>query len=491
MASFLSKKFLIYTGIIVILIVAGYLYFNRDSAKEMAVVSRSDVVQEVAATGRVKPEQSVDLGFDKSGRVREAYVSVGDKVKRGQMIAVLEAGEISADLARARAVLAEENVKLREMKNTAPSTYNDASVNLGASIREAFAASDNAIRNRADQFFKNIPANPQFEISITSGNFIHYFNVPSNTVLEINNGRKEAEVILLNWQQRLPNISTANAISEADRVLNELRVISSFLDKMAGAVNSFSSVDFAYDTTVSSYKTAIAAARTEVAGAVSSIVMAKEKLNSAPTPGDGGQFESILAQEAKVSQAAAAVSSMEASLAKSSIIAPFDGIVTLQDARPGAAVSPGSSLVSLISQNDMYIEANISEIHIGRMMPGNPVSVVFDAFPTENFQGEVAYIEPGDILVEGVVNYKIRVSLPDGDPRIKSGLTANLKIQTSKRDNVLSLPLYTVMQDNGRSYVNKITEDGVLETPVDLGLRGSNGKVEILSGVTEGDSVEF
>jgi multidrug efflux pump subunit AcrA (membrane-fusion protein) len=488
---FLSKKLLIYTGLGIIVLILIIIGLNKGNGKQMATVVRTDVFQEVASTGKVKPNQSVDLGFDKSGRVGEVYVSVGQQVKSGQVLATLESGEISADLLKARGLLQQENIKLREMKSTSPISYNDASKNLDAAVRSGFADADNAVRNKADQFFKNNSINPQFEISITSGNFTHYFNVPDNTKIEINSDRQKVETILTDWQKRILTLNSSNVVSEADKAVSDLNAISIFLDKIAGAVNSFTSNEYAYDATVAGYKTTISGARSEVSGAISTIVTAKDKFNSAPTLGDNGQFEDIQIQEASVSQAEAAVSSLEASLAKSTIRAPFDGIVTLQEAKVGSAVSGGATLMSVISQNEMYIEANISEIHIGKLAVGNPASVTFDAFPAEIFSGEVSYIEPGDVIVDGVVNYKIRISLKNPDPKIKNGLTANIKIQTAKKANVLSLPLYAVLKEGDQSFVNKMTGKQVQKTPVTLGLSGNTGLVEILSGLNEGDSVQF
>jgi len=455
------------------------------------MITRADIVQEVAATGKVEPNQSVDLGFDKSGRVGSVSVLIGETVTQGQFIASLESGEISADLAKARAVLLEENINLREIKNTAPVTYSDASKNLDAAIKEGFADADNAVRNRAGQFFKTPLTNPQFEIFITSGNFIHYFNVPNNIVIDINNSRRMVEDILINWQKKISNLDSFSLVSEADLAINDLNVISIFLDKIAGAVNTFSPVEYAYETTVASYKTTISSARGEVSGAISAIVTAKDKLNTAPTVRVDGQFESVLAQEAKVKQAEAVVSSYQASLSKSIIRAPFDGVVTLQDAKVGGAISAGTTLVSIVSQDKIYIEANISEIHIGKIMVGNKTSTTFDAFPSEVFSGEVSYIEPGDVIIDGVVNYKIRVNLTNPETRIKNGLTSNLKIQTARKENVLAIPLYAVSKEDGQTFVNKMVGQKTQKTAVILGLSGNDGMAEVLSGLEEGDMVEF
>lgn len=490
--NFISKKFIFYfIGILAVGFI-GVSVFKNGNGKQTVSVNYTDIIQEVAATGKVKPNQSVDLGFDKSGRVASAVVVVGDTVSAGQVLATLEAGEILADLNKAKATLVEENIKLRELKNTSPVSYSDAGTNLQAAIREGFVIADNAVRNRTDQFFKNIASNPYFEVSFTDGNYVHYFKVPSEVTLDINNSRKQVEVILDNWQDRTTNLNQSNIVAESEKALVDLNYIASFLNKVASAVNTFSPAEYTYESTVTTYKTAVSSARTEVANAISDLVSAKDKFNTAPTLGVGGQFEDILAQESKVAQAQSSVAAFEASFNKTIIRAPFSGVVTLQDAKVGNAVSPGNTLISIISQNQMYVEANISEIQIGKIKVGDRVSITFDAFPNEKFSGAVAYIEPGDVIIDGVVNYKIRVNLDSYEERIKSGLTANLKVETARKPGVLAVPLYAVLKEDGKAFANKkIGEKEYQKVPIELGLSGNNGLVEVLSGLSEGDTLEF
>ena len=493
--SFVTKKFLIYAGILVVLVVLVIFGFRNGDDKQVATVVRGEIVQEVSATGKVKPLDSVSMGFDRTGRVGRVYVKVGDMVKTGQVLASLESGEASAEVAKARASLDQEIIKLREIKNTAPISFNDASKNLEAAIQEGFADADNAVRNKTDQFFKNVPDNPRFEVSITSGNFIHYFEVSHNIKIDLNNTRKKVEDILNNWQKRISNLNSSSVVSEADLAINDLRFISSFLDKVAGAVNSFVSTDYDYDTTVAGYKTAVNSARSEVSNAISALVTAKDKVNSSPLLGTTGEFESILSEETKVAGARAVLASAEANLRKFMIVSPFPGVVTLQEAKVGGTVTAGTSVISMNGyEGDVYIEADISEINIGKISEGNLVAVTFDAFPGEGKQGIVSYVEPGDFLIDGVVNYKIRIRLQPGDAekRIKSGLTANLKIETARATDVLILPLYAISKESDGTYVNKIVGDKTVKIRVELsGLVSSNGLVRILSGLEVGDKVEF
>ena len=163
----------------------------------------------------------------------------------------------------------------------------------------------------------------------------------------------------------------------------------------------------------------------------------------------------------------------------------------MQEAKVGGAVSAGETLISIISQDNMYVEANISEINIGKIAVGNPAQITFDAFPREEFAGEVAYIEPGDVIIDGIVNYKIRINLKTPDPKIKSGLTANIKVETFKKENVLTVPLYAVIKEEDKDFVSKIFGQKSQKISVTLGVSGNDGLVEVLNGLDEGDLVEF
>ncbi len=486
----LSKKTKI-IGILVLLFLAFVLISkNGKTEKQFFTVTRSDVVEEVASTGKVKPAEEVDLGFDRSGRVLSVYKRVGDSVKKGEVIASLESGDASSDLEKAKAVLLEENIKLQNIKISSPTTRAIAEETMRNALRDAFASADDAVRNKADQFFQNTSINPRFEVTFEDGNFKHYFSVSTDISADLNNRRKNIEVLLNDWENKLSKIKVDDYSNFSNETITNLGIIATFLDRMAAAVNSFAPADFSYETTVSGYKSSINTARTNITTATTDVVTAREKLKNAPTQ-IGQGFNDVLEQEAKVAQARAAVSSLESSLAKYRIVAPFDGVVTVQDAEVGGTVSAGSPIVSVISSDKMYIEANISEIHIGKVAVGNKVKITFDAFKDREFVGSVYFIEPGDVVIDGVVNYKIRVDIEGDNSSIKSGLTSNLKVETSKRENVISIPLYAVVEEEGKNFVEVQKGKDVSRVEVNLGLSGNNGMVEVLSGVGEGEVLSY
>ena len=135
------------------------------------------------------------------------------------------------------------------------------------------------------------------------------------------------------------------------------------------------------------------------------------------------------------------------------------------------------------------IEANVPEVDISKIAIHNPVSITLDAIAAEKFSGQVIYMDPAETIIDGVVNYKIKVAFAKLDDRIKSGLTANLAIETLRKKDTLVLPQFAIIEKDSGNFVSKQTADGAQETPVVIGIRGVNNYVEILSGVTEGDRV--
>lgn len=481
----------------VVLVIALYFGFRGGSTNiEQIVAKKSTVSEEVVVIGKTKSRSSVELGFDKTGRVARVYKNVGDKVGEGAVIAELDARETSADLIRAQAQLNEEEVKLAEVKRSTPAEARNALNSLMASVRDAYAVSDDAVRNKTDQFFKNpTDQNPKFEVSFTNGNYVHYFDVDTDLAIDLNYRRKNIETMLEEWQLNLQKLNQDNVQTYSETALRNLTEVSAFLNKIAVAVNSFTAADYDYEATVSGYKSTVNTARTNLNTATQSLITQKDKLATSPQVSGGSDFDAILTQESKVAQARASLLAVQSTLSKTQIRAPFAGTVTRMDAKPGEVASANSPLVALISESDMYIEANVSEVNIGKVVVDNPVIVEFDAYPGEKFEGRVAYVEPAETIVDDIVNYKVRVELQDlteeNKKVLKSGLTANLTIKTKEVTDAVAIPAYAVFEKDGKNYVTKMTADDTQDVEVETGLRGSDGLLEIKSGLSEGDTLIF
>ena len=99
-------------------------------------------------------------------------------------------------------------------------------------------------------------------------------------------------------------------------------------------------------------------------------------------------------------------------------------------------------------------------------------------------------MEPGSTDIQDVVYYKVTIALSDTDKPIQPGMTANVKIKTDFKPQVLIIPLRSVHTDNeNKKFVRVSNGTGAEDIYVKLGMKGDGGKVEVLAGLDEGREV--
>ncbi|MBU1131636.1 efflux RND transporter periplasmic adaptor subunit [Patescibacteria group bacterium] len=118
MMNFLKKPVFYVPAIIIILTIigGGYYYQQKTKAPEFdfALAQKAAIIQEVNVTGTVKPAESVELSFEKSGKVSAVNVKAGDNVKKGQLLVSLASNDLVAQLNQTFASLSSSNAQLQQ-----------------------------------------------------------------------------------------------------------------------------------------------------------------------------------------------------------------------------------------------------------------------------------------------------------------------------------------------------------------------------------------
>ena len=138
-------------------------------------------------------------------------------------------------------------------------------------------------------------------------------------------------------------------------------------------------------------------------------------------------------QQARVRQSLAEVDRLAAQLSNFVIRAPFDGVVTNQEAKKGEIVSANVPLITIISPTAFQIEANVPEADIAKIKIDNQAQLTLDAYgESVTYAASVLQIDPAQTTVEGVATYKVTLRFADQDERVRSWMTANLIILTGQ-----------------------------------------------------------
>lgn len=496
-------------GIIVVAIVAfgGYaLFWPKASNYQFVTVKLGSIAETVSVTGNTTPVSSVSLGFGGSGNIASINSSIGKSVSKGQVLASLNTSDLYSQVQQAQANLDSQQAKLEGLQagsrpediTSSQATLDKAKQDLanmyagiGDTSIDSYAKANDAVRTQVNVFFSN---------GDTASPKLTYLTANSQAEIDAESQRVIAGADLDKWQSQLNSIDQSNSgletlLKTELSYLADVRQLLNTLSKTLDSAVALSATDLA------SYKANVATALNEVNTATKNLNtitqnIASQKLTVSQSQAQldlkkaGSTPQDIAAQQAQVANAQAQVVSAQSKLQNSQIVAPISGVITQFDAKVGQYASPGSTLISIISATSFEIDTQVSETDVGKIALGNKVSMTLDAFPGETFTGSVFYIDPAQTNNEGVVGYKVKIAFDTTDLRLKSGLTANIDIQTRQKDNVLVLPQYAILQNDDGTFVQVLEDNETVKNiPVTLGIQDQSGNVEVVSGTTEGEQV--
>lgn len=217
--------------------------------------------------------------------------------------------------------------------------------------------------------------------------------------------------------------------------------------------------------------------------------LAKEKLNAAKARSSQNKVRTaeMEAAKANIKEIQASFELVDVQLGYGIIRSPFGGVISSKQAEKDEFVTIGQSLFTLIDLLDIYVESTIDEVDVGRCKVGQPVSVTFDAFPGKEIEGKIIKIYP---IVTGAKQetrtFIVKVGVSETKLNLKPGLSADIAVETERKQNTLAVPSQAVMVRDGKSFVYIIKENTAILTEIQTGLDNWQ-QIEILEGVSEND----
>jgi HlyD family secretion protein len=401
-------------------------------------VARGDVDLTISAVGAIDVDQVANLSFTNQGRVVEILVEQGQVVRSGDPLIRLDSR--NAQIAYDRAELAVQNAQL------ALQDVLDGPDEGNIRIAEANVASAWAAYNAID----DAVSSDQIQAAQLRVEQAQRAYEDANRARRVAGGDNEQAITILDAQ-----------IGEASFNLEIARQQLSQLQNSNGPQLS------------------AAAARANAAEAELERVRA------------GATDTQVRSAEVSVEQAMTDRDQAAQELAKYTLTASFDGVVSRVDVEIGSLVSPGLPVVQLVDIDPLRVKVDVDEIDIRRISPGMGATVSIDALNNVELPAAIDRIALVGTNNGGIVTYPVEVALSNTDSRVRPGMTSEAEVVVDSRDDVLVVPNEFVRLERrlNRAFVNLVQPDGSLrEIEIELGLQGTDTS-EVLSGLQAGDVI--
>ncbi len=482
-------------GVVVLAGIGAFFYFHKgNDVGPTLTIHRSNFVKKVSVSGTVTPAHDVNLGFAAGGRVTGVYASVGQHVAAGTILAETENRDLIAAVAEKKAMLQQAKASLTLLLSgstaqqiaVASTTLANARATLATAITSAYTTADDAVHNKTDGIFSNPRTNPHLLFST--------MNFSLKTRVE-NERSVVIKPLLSAWAARVGELSPANTPEEAALAQENLTTVSNFLADVNAVLNQAVPDQTTSAATLAAWAASVAAARTSANAALTSLVNARAAYDSAQKNlaliTSGPTKDAVAVQKAAIAAAEASVKKAQSALANTRIVAPFSGTITRMDAKVGEIASPNVPDVSMQSDGAFEIDAYVPEVSIAGIAVGDPASTTLDAYgPTVNFPAKVVSINPAQTMKDGVPTYKTTLLFTRNDPRIKSGMTANVTIVTGVLKNAIVIPRGVIGHNSRGAYVSVVTPEGkVVQRTITEGSSPALGEMQVLSGLTDGEKI--
>ena len=192
--------------------------------------------------------------------------------------------------------------------------------------------------------------------------------------------------------------------------------------------------------------------------------------------------------QAKMAEAQSGAEAASKRIASGIVRSPLAGVLYALETRPGDFVQPGQLIARVGQLSQLRVILYVDEPELGRVAKRMPVTITWDALPGREWKGQVETV-PLQVVPIGTRQVgEVICTIDNPDVSLIPGTNVNAEVRSKVIPNALVLPKETLRREGDVTGVFVIQDDKVLWRPVKTGA-ASVTKVEVISGVTEGDPV--
>lgn len=448
------------------------------TAVELAPVKRSRIAETVSYSGQAVGFVEQDVVPRVTGTILEMPVYVGDRVKKGQLLARLDTTQLDPQVAERAAMTA----MAAQGVNVASAEYQTAVQEIAearaeATVRESAISETEAMVTAAEQD----KASMQAEVIAAESE-------AANARAEVTSAEQNRQY-LSDELKRARMLYDEKLLSRSDlqKAEAEAADAEAKVRQAEGMVRGADSKVTAARAGVRKAEAMLLAAKKRVQQAKSEFQAAKTAILSKQRAAEAAK-RNIAREQAGVAQAKAGQASAAAQKGYALLRAEVDGVVTQRLISPGTLVNPGQAVLRVAQISPIRLQANVASVDLQRMRPGSPVTIMRGE-GGENIQASLTSVSPA---VDAQSRTGVaEVLWPNPAGRFLPGQFLTMSIQVGGGGEALSIPLAAVQKGGFVWVADAGTSRGlftVRRVKVEVG--ASDGEnVAILQGLSEGQMV--
>jgi len=450
---------------------------------------RGEIRDAVEVTGTVRARQQVTLSPRISERVTRILVEEGDRVSAGQLLLLLDDTSLRAQVAQAEAGLHSAQARLAQT-SASKGVQDMAAVTR---LQQARADLDAArARLRQVQTRENLTSVESDTSVIQARNELATAQTGvAQAQAQLASAKASAEDARSRFNRR-DQLVREGAISREDRDAAERQ-----LEVQAANQNAAEEAVAAARLRVENSRTALKWAETnvqrksisreDVQAAQAQVTQAEAGVRAAQANLAQTKVtaEDVNAARAAVQQAEANRRIVQEQWRNTRITAPTRAVVTRRSVNLGQSVSPQTSLLELVSLDNLYLEGQVSEREVTQMKTGLPVTITVDSLPGRTIAARISEIIP--LAEQGSRTFRVRVLLP-AEQGLKPGSFARGRVVLRRDPEALLIPKTAVIDRDGQSMVYVVSGGKAHRRPVELGV-ATRDAVEVRRGLAASDQI--
>lgn len=460
---------------------------DADLAPQIAMVERTDFSNVISASGALKAGSTVVVTPEVDGTIESIRVSEGQEVKKGDVLFTLKNDELDK-------LVREAAADLEAARQGVASAQRE--------VGDAEAARNEAWTKYDEDWCDADAAHREWQNLVNNYDSLH---------AAWEKAMRKAD----KYKCSEPNAPVEVSPPDGEKVEDQSPQFQKLYKKYLAEYEKYLKDKDKWDK----YQEALAAAGEEPQPAGEEPVYPDKPDDISLVSAIEGAREGVVTANQTLTKASEAYDEAVANAEKRTVTAPSSGNIVAMNAKVGQALggatsgyedgssSSGSNdaLVQIANMNQMAVDIEVNEIDILSIEKEQWAKITFSALEDVELDAQVQEVSTvasnsgsNDMGGGGVVTFHVGLVIPNPDPKLRPGMTADVSIYTADLKDVLVVPAMALIDDGeGGTYVEVVTEEGDEETgegflseqrAVTVGERSSSEAV-IESGLEEGELI--